>query len=275
MKKLIAGAVLAAALAVTAVVQAGIPDGSGVIHGCYKANQGTLRVIDTAQGQACTNGENGLNWTQTAPSYSAGAGLALDGSTDTFSVSGGYQLPQSCSPGQSPFFLGFPLTHPWSCFTAANAGESCASSKFVDGIDANGDVTCSSPAGGGGSGGSSGSDVWVARNLGIQIDTPQDQDTTLATLSLPAGTFLLEATGDAADDPGGDGRVQMQCTFSVGTNYENIWVDDGNAPHVPFTLHDVVTLDSATDVNLGCFDYYGSDHVANVIMTAEAVGSIH
>jgi hypothetical protein len=43
----IAGALLAAG----GIAYATIPDSSGVIHACYKTNQGTLRVIDTGQGQ--------------------------------------------------------------------------------------------------------------------------------------------------------------------------------------------------------------------------------
>ena len=34
---------------VGSVANASIPDGSGVIHACYKANKGLLRVVDSAQ----------------------------------------------------------------------------------------------------------------------------------------------------------------------------------------------------------------------------------
>ncbi len=44
---------LAALAGVTAVASAAIPDGSGVIHGCYKKD-GRLRVIDTATDSART-----------------------------------------------------------------------------------------------------------------------------------------------------------------------------------------------------------------------------
>ena len=45
----------ALAIAVGVGVATGaIPDGGGVIHGCYQTLQGQLRVIDTAQNQTCT-----------------------------------------------------------------------------------------------------------------------------------------------------------------------------------------------------------------------------
>ena len=55
------------ALAVGGVAYATIPDGNGVIHGCYTTmlNQGQLRVIDTDKGQACKPGEQALDWGQT------------------------------------------------------------------------------------------------------------------------------------------------------------------------------------------------------------------
>ena len=51
-----------------------IPDGSGVIHGCYKPG-GQLRVIDTADGQDCKSGESGLNWNQTGTTGPPGPAL--------------------------------------------------------------------------------------------------------------------------------------------------------------------------------------------------------
>jgi hypothetical protein len=40
---------------------ASIPDRSGVIHGCYKAD-GSLRVVDLSKKQACKKGEKRLKW---------------------------------------------------------------------------------------------------------------------------------------------------------------------------------------------------------------------
>lgn len=58
--------VLAAAIAGGVAAYAAVPDGSGVIHGCYAKRDGTLRVIDTGAGGACsTTKETPLNWNQT------------------------------------------------------------------------------------------------------------------------------------------------------------------------------------------------------------------
>lgn len=54
-------------LATCQTADAGIPDASGVIHGCYKKDQGSLRVIDTEMGQTCLSSEIALQWNQTGP----------------------------------------------------------------------------------------------------------------------------------------------------------------------------------------------------------------
>jgi hypothetical protein len=56
------------AVLVVAVVQAAIPDASGVIHACYRAN-GNLRLVDKS---SCTSGETPLTWNQTGPQGPAG-----------------------------------------------------------------------------------------------------------------------------------------------------------------------------------------------------------
>jgi hypothetical protein len=60
-------AAIAAVLAITAgVAYASIPTG-GVIHGCYKTNDGKLRVIDTNAGDSCGSNETALDWNQIGP----------------------------------------------------------------------------------------------------------------------------------------------------------------------------------------------------------------
>ena len=41
---------------------ASIPDANGVIHGCRKNNDGSLRVRDTANMASCPNGYTALDW---------------------------------------------------------------------------------------------------------------------------------------------------------------------------------------------------------------------
>jgi hypothetical protein len=59
------GLALVAAMLVAAAASgayATIPDGGGVIHGCYLNKVGTLRVIDTSQGQQCAAIETPIQW---------------------------------------------------------------------------------------------------------------------------------------------------------------------------------------------------------------------
>jgi hypothetical protein len=59
------------------VALAAIPDGNGVINGCYATKGGDLRVIDLAKGQTCKAGEVGLNWNLRGPTGPQGPqGLA-------------------------------------------------------------------------------------------------------------------------------------------------------------------------------------------------------
>jgi hypothetical protein len=65
----VVGLVANLAIVVVAVVQAAIPDPSGVIHACYRAN-GNLRLVDKS---SCTSAETALTWNQTGPQGPAGA----------------------------------------------------------------------------------------------------------------------------------------------------------------------------------------------------------
>jgi hypothetical protein len=67
-------ALVAVAIAVTAggVAYATIPDGN-VIHGCYQKSNGTLRVVDTGAGGACSSQEKSLDFSQMGPSGPSGA----------------------------------------------------------------------------------------------------------------------------------------------------------------------------------------------------------
>ncbi len=49
-----------------------VPDVEGVIHGCYKAHSGKVRVVDSEAGQECKANEIALDWNQTGPRGPAG-----------------------------------------------------------------------------------------------------------------------------------------------------------------------------------------------------------
>jgi len=75
-KTLIVVAVAAVAAGASTFAYAAIPDGSGVIHGCYKTDKGDLRVIDPASSKkdasSCSKDETPLNWGQTGPQGAQG-----------------------------------------------------------------------------------------------------------------------------------------------------------------------------------------------------------
>ena len=65
----VGGLVASLVVVVVAAVRAAIPDPSGVIHACYRAN-GNLRLVDKS---SCTSSETALTWNQTGPQGPAGA----------------------------------------------------------------------------------------------------------------------------------------------------------------------------------------------------------
>jgi hypothetical protein len=67
--------VLCAAVAVAAAAGAAyatIPDGSGVIHGCYAAGDGSLQVIDPSKGDRCKRSQTALDWNARGPQGAPG-----------------------------------------------------------------------------------------------------------------------------------------------------------------------------------------------------------
>jgi hypothetical protein len=63
---LVLAGVVAGTVIAGGIVYATIPDGGGVIHGCYVPS-GKLRVIDTGAGETCNGSETALEWNQTGP----------------------------------------------------------------------------------------------------------------------------------------------------------------------------------------------------------------
>jgi hypothetical protein len=66
---MIAIAAVASLTLAAGIAYATIPDSSGVIHGCYKTQNGQLRVIDSG---ACGPSETALDWSQTGPTGAQG-----------------------------------------------------------------------------------------------------------------------------------------------------------------------------------------------------------
>lgn len=101
MKKLLAVAV-GLAILFGGIAYASIPDGSGVIHGCYMNSTGRLKVIDSAS-QTCGTGETALNWNQTGPQGAVGpAGPTGPAGTDAL-VATYYQVTSTSQVNTSGF----------------------------------------------------------------------------------------------------------------------------------------------------------------------------
>lgn len=67
----VAVAAVAGLIVAGGVAYASIPDSSGVIHGCRKNTDGSMRVIDDSS-QSCASGWSSLNWNQTGPQGPSG-----------------------------------------------------------------------------------------------------------------------------------------------------------------------------------------------------------
>src|SRR5262245_24261247 len=81
---------LVPALAVAGLVIGGaasyaaIPDGQGVIHGCFATKGGAVRVIDEAA--SCKSTETPLNWNQTGPKGDPGRPATLQTRTKVVAI---------------------------------------------------------------------------------------------------------------------------------------------------------------------------------------------
>jgi hypothetical protein len=224
--------------------------------------------------QGCTTGKivkwDGSGWAcGDDQTYTNGTGLDLSG--NTFSINPYYRLPTFCSEGESPTPLAA-FGGLWGCQSVVGAPQSCSSGTFATGFDLHGNLNCAPPPA------PSGPEVWVARR-GQDQDTPQSIDTNIDTLSLPAGTFLLQAQATANDDANsGNDQIEMICWFDArGREIDNVDINDDGTDllRIPFSLTNVVTLAAPTSVHLTCFSLDGSDHVDSVVMTATAVGTVH
>jgi hypothetical protein len=152
-----AAVVVVAAIAAGGIAYASIPDSNGVIHGCYKNTNGSLRVIDSG-GKGCQIGETPLDWSQTGPTGPTGA----TGASGASGVSG-YEIVSdtttntTSSGGVNGFFS---VTCPQGKKAVGGGGSA------VDGIGAigvNDGVRASLPTNGGAS--------WL---IAVWVDNPSN-----------------------------------------------------------------------------------------------------
>ena len=76
----------------TGIAYAGIPGPDGVIHGCHKNSDGSLRVIDHTA--SCPNGWTALDWNQTGPAGTDGVS-GYERVSETFEFLGGVGVRSS------------------------------------------------------------------------------------------------------------------------------------------------------------------------------------
>ena len=141
-------AVTAAALLALAagVAYATIPDSQGVIHACYKLDNGQLRLVDTA----CLSSESPITWSQTGPQGPIGP-IGPKGDTGLQGPQG-IQGPQG-QPGADgePGISGYTVVHQSTGGAGLNHSVvvHCPAGTSVIGggasTDLGGDVTQSAP----------------------------------------------------------------------------------------------------------------------------------
>lgn len=167
-------AAVLAVLVVAGVAYASIPDSSGVIHGCYQTNKGSLRVIDSSA--SCAVGETALNWSQTGPPGAQGV--------------------------QGP------------------PGPAGPSHAYVDRVPFVGSI-----------------------DFG-----PSVFPTTITSVSVPAGSYVVYATGEYDTGEGTPG--ELICAFNDATPVTG-WTapTDGIGP---YAIVDTVSLSSAGVIELDC-----------------------
>lgn len=97
-------AILALVVALGGVAYATIPDGNGVIHGCYDRS-GSLKLIDTGAGQSCPKGYTALSWNQSGPQGPAGANgvthvVVRASAAIILLANTGFDVTANCNPGE-------------------------------------------------------------------------------------------------------------------------------------------------------------------------------
>jgi Collagen triple helix repeat (20 copies) len=131
----VVGLVASLAIAVVTIVQATIPDTSGVIHACYRAN-GNLRLVDKS---SCTSSETALTWNQAGPQGPAGA-------TGPVGAPGPQGAPGPAgTPG--PQGASGPQGQPGTPGPAGVAGYEITSTHQTLSLNGSIDVTATCPAG--------------------------------------------------------------------------------------------------------------------------------
>ncbi len=236
--------------------------------------------------QACATAQvakwNGTGWgcaADDSAAYTAGTGLDLNGTE--FSLEGDYQLPQGCERGEAVARvpgLSAGLDQ-WGCRQYAQASDTCPSGQFARATGSDGSLVCAAP-----SQASAGVTVYQKAHPSSWVDIPQGSLVDILSLSLPAGTYLVTATGSLADDSGtahGDQEVSSGCDLRDGANsvLSDPVREDGNGtsgpngPQGSIAINRAVTLSAPGVVRMIC-QSSGSDVIWHPHMTAVVVETL-
>jgi hypothetical protein len=230
---------MAGAFASAGVAYAAIPDAGGVIHSCYNTGSnpsGALRVIDTGAGATCSKNEKALNFNQTGPQGPQGDPGPQGPKGDT-----GPQGPQGDPGPQGPKG------------DTGNTGPAGPQGP-------KGDTGATGPAGP--------SDVWYAEHNPIQ-DVGSGLDTTLVSVTLPAGSYEVTAGGTLFGT-----NARASCWISTPGGQESPRGFD--IPYVnSVSVTNVVTLAAEGTVSFDCFANLASPQAQSVSLAALQVANVH
>ena len=172
--------------------------------------------------------------------YSAGTGLSLSGTQ--FSIASSYRVKND---------------------------KDCDSGKFATGFDDDGTIACATPTSGKPS-------IWVASipHADAPKVAPGNDSPVVASVNVPAGSYLVNASANAADDVGGDDETHIRCLLGGGTasdaqdRFIESELEDADVLGLAMAGSDVFTMSGAGTIQLRCGSTVGSDHLDDIRLVA-------
>jgi hypothetical protein len=267
--------------------------------GCL-ANGGTLSLIqegDTPK-RACPSGSVEAHFSGgDITSITGGTGIQVTNGTNgdvTVAVDPKYALRQDCSNGQvvkwfdswqcakdedTTYTNGIGLELSGTEFRIApdyrvKNDQACPSGQFATGIASGGSLECGAPP-----------PPPTNQAYAKYVSTAavfKGSFSTAASLSLPAGKYVVTATATAHDDDTNETTVQCSlyqgATFLGGSEVVADDVVDAGSPDLSaqgsIAITAAATLDAAGKVELRCASTRGNDSLSNVAVTAIQVDGV-
>ena len=202
-------------------------------------------------------------------------GLSLDGTE--FSVDPAYQLPQDCGLGDAATWTQTPVSlGEWGCQQFTYAGETCPTGQFARATDEHGGLVCAAPP-------TTGGDP-LAIVFGRQVNPtqgnvpsesagiPSDRVArTFASVSVPAGTYLVLAKGSIGSEHNADGFGETRCSIGADrVSYGGVVLDDDGFTG-EFSLMEVIVSSGGT-IGLECMSTFDGISLHQARITAIPFG---